>query len=298
MSGIKVRGRNLLFSLGLVVATRRGLSLVVGRALAVFGLIAAAAGFWAAVTVPTKPLSHIALVVGAVAGGSLLVGLLSSFPRTSVSQSYARPEMKVTVQRGDLFDQKGQLVVGFTDTFDTDTTSDSVINSRSIQGQLLTRVFGGDIVELDGLLDGALAPFDCQSIPSGNKAQGKQQRYPIGTTAVIERGQKRIYCVAYSRMGDDLVAKSSMDDLWRSLGRLWDEVYQNGQLGTVVLPIIGSELARIHSVDRESLIRTILLSFVARSREQLLCKELVVVVHPSDATKINMLEVAAFMRTL
>jgi hypothetical protein len=61
---------------------------------------------------------------------------------------------------------------------------------------------------------------------------------------------------------------------------------------------MGSELARIHCVDRDSLIRLILLSFVARSREALLCKELVVVVHPSDATKINMLEIAAFMRTL
>jgi len=99
-------------------------------------------------------------------------------------------------------------------------------------------------------------------------------------------------------MGDNLVAKSSIDDLWRSLGLLWDEVYRHGQRNTVVMPIIGSELARIHCVDRESLIRTILLSFVARSREQLLCKELVVVVYPGDATKVNMLEIAAFMRTL
>jgi hypothetical protein len=298
MSDIRARGRNLTFSLRLVVATKRGLSAVVGKALAVFGLISAGVGFWAAVTVPTKPLSHIALVVGGTAGGSLLVGFLSSFPRAAVSQSYARPGMTVTVRRGDLFDQEGQLVVGFSDTFDTDTTRDLIINHRSVQGQLLARMFGGDTGALDHLLNEALKSVESELIPPGSKAQGKQRRYPIGTTAAIEHGHRRIYCVAYSRMGDDLVAKSSMDELWRSLGMLWDEVYRRGQRETVVLPIIGSELARIHCVDRESLIRTILLSFVARSREQLLCKELVVVVHPSDATKVNMLEVAAFMRTL
>jgi hypothetical protein len=99
-------------------------------------------------------------------------------------------------------------------------------------------------------------------------------------------------------MGNNLVVKSSVDDLWHSLGQLWEEVYAKGQHERVVVPIMGSELARIHCVDRESLIRLILLSFVARSREALLCKELVLVVHPADAMKVNMLEVAAFLKTL
>jgi hypothetical protein len=298
MGSTKERGANLLFSLRLTVGTKRGLSLVLGKTLGVFGLISAGFGFWAAVTVPTKPLTHVSIVVALTAGGSLLAAFLSSFPRAAVSQSYTRPGMTVTVRRGDLFDQEGQLVVGFTDTFDTDTTRDLVISTKSVQGQLLQRVFDGDTGGLDDLLDDALHTVDSEPIRRADKPHGKLRRFPIGTTAVVERGPKRIYCVAYSRMGDDLVAKSSVDDLWRSLGLLWDEVYRRGQHETVVLPIIGSELARIHCVDRESLIRTILLSFVARSREQLLCKELVVVVHPSDATKVNMLEVAAFMRTL
>lgn len=206
--------------------------------------------------------------------------------------------MRISVRRGDLFQQDGQLVVGFTDTFDTNTENDLIINSGSVQGQLLQRVFNGDIEVLDQALDSTLQPLRSEEIARSAKAHGKLRRYPIGTTGVISAGSRRVYCVAYSRMGNDLVAKSSMDDLWHSLGALWDEVYRRGQHERVVLPIIGSELARIQCVDRESLIRTILLSFVARSREQLLCKELVVVIHPSDATKVNMLEVAAFMRAL
>jgi hypothetical protein len=250
------------------------------------------------VTVPTKPLSHVVAIFAGTAGGSLLLGFILSFPRSTVSQSYARPEMRITVKRGDLFDQKGQLVVGFTDTFDTDITDDRVISSKSVQGQLLQRVFDGDEESLDRLLADALKAVPSKRILKKEKMYGKLRRYPTGTTAVIVHGGQRVYCVAYTRMGDDLVAQSSMDVMWQSLGSLWDEVYRHGQRDTVVVPILGSELARIHCVDRESLIRTIMLSFVARSREQLLCKELVVVVHPNDADKVNMLEIAAFMHTL
>jgi hypothetical protein len=274
------------------------LASVATKGFGVFGIIAAVAGFWAVVTVPTKPLSHVVAIFAGTAGVSLLLGLILSFPRSTVSQSYARPEMRITVKRADLFDQKGQLVVGFTDTFDTDITDDRVISSKSVQGQLQHRVFNGDAESLDRLLADALKAIPSERILKKEKMYGKLRRYPIGTTAVIVHGGRRVYCVAYTRMGNDLVAKSSMDVMWQSLGSLWDEVYRHGQRDTVVVPIIGSELARIHCVDRESLIRTIMLSFVARSREQLLCKELVVVVHPSDAAKVNMLEIAAFMRTL
>lgn len=298
LTNLKAWGRNYAFSFRLVFATRRGLLTVAGRALTVFGFLAAITSFWAAITVPMEPLAHIDIALAGAVGSSLLVSVISSWPRASVSQDYRRPDMKISVKRGDLFDQKGQLVVGFSDTFDTDTTDDVVINSKSIQGQLVTRLFDGDTASLDRLLSDALKSVESESISRREKPQGKTQRYPIGTTAAIRMGETRVYCVAYSKMGNDLVAQSSMEDFWQSLGKLWDEVYRRGQRNAVVLPIMGSELARIQCLDRESLIRTILLSFVARSREQLLCKELVLVVHPDDATKVDMLEVAAFMRTL
>lgn len=298
LANLTAWARNFAFSFRLVFATKRGLLAVVSKALVVFGFISAVAGFWAAVTAPMEPLAHIDIVFASAMGSSLLVGVISSWPRATTSQEYQRPEMKITVKRGDIFDQKGQLVVGFSDTFDTDTTDDVIISSKSIQGQLVTRLFDGDATSLDQLMSEALKTIDGKSVPRREKPQGKTRRYPIGTTAAIRKGQTRVYCVAYSRMRNDLVAQSSMEDFWQSLGKLWDEVYRHGQHKTVVLPIMGSELARIECLDRESLIRTILLSFVARSREQLLCKELVLVVHPDDATKVNMLEVAAFMRTL
>jgi hypothetical protein len=289
---------NLLFSLQLALGTKRGWSLVIRSAFALFGFVAAGFSIYAAVAVPTKSLPHEFLIYVGVGLGSLVFGVCINFPRSRTTVSYTHPEMKITVRRGDLFAQRGQLVVGFSDTFDTDTTDDRIISSMSVQGQLLNREFAGDREALDLLLRDALPQGKGQEIVEADKPHGKRWRYPIGTTAVITNSNRRIYCVAYSSMGNDLVATSSIEYLWESLGKLWDEVYRHGQQEAVAVPILGSELARIENVDRESLIRLILLSFVARSREALLCKELVVVVHSTAATSVNMLEVRAFMRSL
>lgn len=120
----------------------------------------------------------------------------------------------------------------------------------------------------------------------------------MGTVAVLGAPNRHYFCVAYTKMQNNLIAQSDVDLLWRSLSEVWESVYLRGQQKAVSIPIVGSELARINCLDRESLLRMILLSFVARSRQGIFCKELRIVVHPKDFDQLNMLEVAAFLRTL
>jgi hypothetical protein len=61
---------------------------------------------------------------------------------------------------------------------------------------------------------------------------------------------------------------------------------------------MGSEYARISSLDRENLLKLILLSFIASSREKSITPELIAVVHPRDYERTNLLEIEAFLRTL
>ncbi len=200
---------------------------------------------------------------------------------------------------GDLFERPEHLVVGFSDTFDTDTTGDKVISSRSVQGQLLTRVYGNRADVLDSELDQALTatpPIGHES--RADKPTGKLARYRTGTVAVLNQRPQKVFAVAYSRMGNDFIAKASVHGLWESLGDLWDAVYQHAQRMPVAMPVVGTELARINCLDHESLLKMALLSFVARSREELICRRLVVVIHSNDAAKVDMLEVQAFLRAL
>jgi hypothetical protein len=127
---------------------------------------------------------------------------------------------------------------------------------------------------------------------------GKLARYPVGTVVVIGTPQRRFFCSAYGRMGNDLIVGSSPEELWQSLSRLWDSVHLHARLEHLAMPVCGSDLARINSMDHGSLLKMILLSYVARSRGRVVCQSLTVVVHQKDYYRIDMLELDVFLRSL
>ncbi|MFJ3235104.1 macro domain-containing protein [Streptomyces sp. NPDC086787] len=229
----------------------------------------------------------------------LVWGFAQARPMTRVRQVFRRPDMTVVVEVGDLFAQPAHLVVGFCDTFDTASDGGVVIDAASVQAQLLDRRYGGDVRRLDSELDVALAGV----VPVAREARsakplGKLDRYPVGTVAVLGTRPRLVFAVAYSRLGNDFVAASSTADLWTALGRLWEALHRHAQLNRVAMPLTGSGLSRLDHLDQDSLLRLILMSFVARSREGTVCRELRVVLRPADLERTDMREMAAFLRGL
>ncbi|MFF0204371.1 macro domain-containing protein [Streptomyces sp. NPDC005017] len=237
--------------------------------------------------------------VGLSVGACLCWGLLRARPTARVRQVFRRPDMTVLVEAGDVFDRPAHLVVGFCDTFDTLSADGRVINGDSVQAQLLDREYAGDVARLDAELSAALAvarPVAREA--RADKPLGKLDRYPIGTVAVLGTRPRLVFGVAYSRIGNDYVAASGVEDLWRGLGGLWDALGTHAQLESVAMPLVGSGLARLGHLDRDSLLRLILMSFVARSRENAICRELRVVIRPEDLESVDMGELAAFLDAL
>jgi hypothetical protein len=209
------------------------------------------------------------------------------------------PDVTLSIQAGDLFEQDTHLAVGFSDTFDTSVADDRVIHSSSVQGQLLCRLYGGDQQRLDEQLAEALAGTAPARIESRrDKPHGKLVRYPLGTVAVLGEPRQLIFAVAYGRMGNDLVVRAPVEDLWHCYAKLWESVYRHGQRGALSVPLMGSGLARIDTLDRGNLLRLILLSFVAYSRGTLICHELRIIIHPGDAGRIDLASLSDFLRTL
>nr|WP_145486669.1 MULTISPECIES: macro domain-containing protein [Streptomyces] len=248
---------------------------------------------------PFVPQIASGLVVGLSVGTCLGWGLLRARPATRARQVFRRPDMTVVVEGGDVFDQPAHLVVGFCDTFDTLSAGGRVINDETVQAQLLDRGYGGDASRLDAELAGALVSAEpTRREARADKPLGKLDRYPIGTVAVLGARPRLVFGVAYSRIGNDYVATSSVEDLWRGLGGLWDALRTHAQLERVAMPLVGSGLARLGYLDRDSLLRLILISFVSRSRESVICRELRVVIRPEELGSVDMRELSAFLGAL
>ncbi len=197
----------------------------------------------------------------------------------------------VVLVRGDLFEQTDcNLVVGFTDTFDTETDQDIVISRDSVQSQLVDRLFGGRRRLLDEKLKTGLRGVRAVGTESARaKPRGRRVRYPVGTTVAVPVDGRRIFAVAYSRLGNDLVARSGNEDLRASLDQLWASVAVHGLFRPVAVPLVGSGLARVTDLDRGQLVGLIVDSFIAACRlHPALTPELRVVIRPEDLASTDL----------
>lgn len=224
---------------------------------------------------------------------------MHAWPRSETSHFYSHPNFSITVKCGDIFNEEGDIIIGFTDTFDTDTTDGLVINPRSVQGQFQDRYYCADLNRLNREIRAELADAPILfSETLQTKARGKLDRYQVGTTITLHAEGRRVYAAAYGFMRNDLRVSCSVDALWTTLTSVWGAARVNGNLESVTIPVIGSELARVGSLDRTSLIKMIALSFVASSREEIVSRQLTIIVHPKDRDSVNLLDLDKFLKSL
>jgi Domain of unknown function (DUF6430) len=202
---------------------------------------------------------------------------------------------EILVKTGDLFREVPDIVISFSDTFDTDISISGsgrvIISPSSLQGQLLSRIYGGDVDVLDRDLGLALASMPVERRESRDKkVLGKLDRYEIGTVAVLEHSEKRIFAIAVSRMGGNLIARSSYQFLEKSLNKLWGEIRRR-DCRSVAMPIIGSGLARVN-VSPYSLYDLITSSFREHTQAQPICPQLRIIIHPSDRETVRRIDAA------
>lgn len=216
-----------------------------------------------------------------------------SWPRP-VEQQYSRPNTKIQIVVGDLFDRDTNLVIGMANTFDTSVPH--VIGIDSVQGQFLTKVFASDTAALDKELEKALVgvtPISTIAKP------GKTATYPVGTIAVLRQNRRHFFCAAYTQMNERNEAHGTVAGVWRCLENLWDEVRAASNGDAVAIPVIGGGQARMsHVLPAQDSIRFIALSFMLASRDKRVCERLDIVVREADVRTLDMLELQAFLTSL
>lgn len=222
-----------------------------------------------------------------------LAGLALNWPRP-IECEYDAPQTKIKIIKGDIFDQPDNLVIGVTNSFDTEVPQ--IIERKSLLGQTIDRFYGGDVKRLDADLLTALAQ---KTVTGTITKAGKQNLYELGTVAVVPQGARKLFFSAYAHMNEKNNAGTQIEILTKSLFSLWDEFIAMGNCQPLAITPWGGGPSRISSVlPAQDSIRLIILSFIFASRKHKVSDELTVVVPEPIFRKLDRLELQAFLASL
>jgi len=220
-----------------------------------------------------------------MAAASLVAGILYRLPKQRVTIPLRHINTRVEVVFGDLFTQDGHKAIGVTEFFDSELGE--CVSVTSLHGQFIRDVLGGQSAAFDECVKAGLDPTAATTVP---KRRGKCQRYPIGTTAVVDdlKGSKYLL-VALTRVDpDSLKAEAGVPELWAGLSGLWAAVRTHSGGGTVNIPLLGSGLAQV-PLPPQQMLQLTMMSLVTAARSRAITPGTIrIVLHPDKFDQFDL----------
>ena len=222
---------------------------------------------------------------------SLLGGAYAVRPRAILKYALKGRKLDVEIRVADALEMDGALIVPTNVYFIADI-SERMTRANSIQGALIRRHYHGCANLLQKDIDQWLTDNAADYVATvETDRDGKEYRnYGIGSVVQVRKDNRLFYLVANTHMSFDGVASSTEQDLVVALRHLWKYITHKGHYSEIVIPLLGSQHARM-SLVREQILQVILRSFVESCKEKSFCKKLTVPVFPPDV-KRNRIDLA------
>jgi hypothetical protein len=170
---------------------------------------------------------------------------------------------KIEVKFEDLFTEDGYRAIAMSEFFDSELGIP--VSEKSIHGIFLKKCFGGHPQSFDALVAKQFQNVQSQLV---DKKIGKNLKYPIGTTALVDVNNDHYLCFALSEADPETCkVHADVPILWRALQGLWrkSRICLGGS--PIVLPLVGSGVSGVGLPPRE-LLDLIILSAIAETKLQ------------------------------
>jgi hypothetical protein len=201
---------------------------------------------------------------------------------------YIHPKLSVIVKFGDLFSQKGVVVIPVNEYFDT-IVDDKIIAHKTIHGIFIDTYFKDRLPELDSKISSSL---DGISFKSVIRKTGKQKIYDLGTCADVEDGQNIYVLVAVTHFDENDKAFVSVEELRNVYMKLFDHLEKMANSRPVYLPLIGAGQSKVPKSPQR------LLLFMLNCWEFFKCFSMPagvnIILHSSIRCKINLLQIEEY----
>ncbi len=230
-----------------------------------------------------------------ILGFALLCSIIKNWDKLEFKVRVAdSPDVTVVLKVGDALSNKGAVIIPTNTTFDTEM-KDDFISEGSLQGQYQLKYFKGKISELDKLIEEGLENKAFVTLKDGRK--NKTKRYPIGTVCRVSGAKKRAYFLADSDINrNGIPVDVEVADITEALFMLWEMLNSAGNMETYSIPLLGTGKAGVKDASRDDIIKQIVVTFPAASKEHKVTEKLIICVHPSDYEKIHWDELCEYIK--
>ncbi len=214
-------------------------------------------------------------------------------PITRICYKLPNRDTKIEIKVGDIFSVPGDTVISTNTTFDTDTAS-GLIATDSLQGKFTQLLYNNNVGHLDHDIETALAGNQYDVL---TQAKGKAQKYKMGTVAKVQVKGRTFYLLAMADMNQHGTAQSSASSVRTALGALWEFIANQGNMGEIVIPLIGTGRGRI-SATREEMVKDIVKSFAQAIQKKRFATKLTIVILPKDYWEydLNLFQLHDYLR--
>jgi hypothetical protein len=222
----------------------------------------------------------VAILVAGIAGFLIYV-----YERRSVSFD-ASPTSKITIRFGNLLDCDTDWLVGINEFFDSQLGQ--IVSPRSVHGQVIASVFGGDENRFRTEVDQALQHFP--AIPTERTIE-PSSRYEIGTTAVVANGSHKVFLMVMAHT--DLAAHKATTTppiLWTALMGGLQSVRDYGNGNPISMPLVGNGQSSV-PIKPQHLLRLVTMALVDFGRRVSLPKSVTIVVAEECFEVLNIREI-------
>lgn len=188
-------------------------------------------------------------------------------------------DVKVALHVCDVLKNNTAIVIPTNTTFDT-IIEDEFISTNSVQGQFQKKYFDNNLGSLDELINKGLEGLEYEVL---NRTSSKCKRYPLGTVSKITVSGKHFYFVAIADINQyGKTENTKFENVQLALEGIWNQLGNKGHIENIAIPLLGTGKAGIRDATRERVIKEIIFSFVAFSKEHKVTEKLIICIHPLD----------------
>lgn len=196
---------------------------------------------------------------------------------------------KVTIKSGDIFSERGLKVIAFNEYFDT-VVDDKIISGHSLNGVFIKHHLPATLAKLDKHVENYT--FDADELAEVNeaRAEGKKQRYKIGTLCVYDD----FILAAFSKFDKNNRAVLTMPEYLEFLINFWDRINKVYAQQSVSTPVFGSGITRIKehkNITDEDLLKIMLWTFRISEMRFKYPARLTIIIHKDKIASINLLDI-------